>query len=126
MPFRPPPGDAPPDPRLDPFRERAGVLFDEGEQVGLLFLRVESFWWQVGGHLWWRRWSGPGETVYGYLEFSHGGFDDFVEDLDAVADELDDWRDGRFEYGGETYTVRWLDEEESRHVRVTTFKLGEW
>ncbi|GIE85475.1 hypothetical protein [Actinoplanes regularis] len=125
VPFRPPPGRAEPDPRLDPYRERAGLLSAEGDDFGIIYLRIETCWWQTGGRLWWRRWSEPREQVHGYIVLTSGGFDDFVEDADTIADELDSWQDGRFPYRDEVLQVRWLDDEGSRHARVATFGLDE-
>ncbi|GIF04734.1 hypothetical protein [Actinoplanes siamensis] len=125
MPFRPPPGRAAPDPRLDPYRERAGALFDQGEQIGVVYLRIDTFWRQTGGHLWWRRWSEPSEQVQGYIEFNGGGFDDFYQDAGTMVAEIGDWGHGRFPYRGEALQVRWLDDEESRQVRVSTFGLDD-
>ena len=96
VPFNPSPGCAVPDPRFDPYRERAGALSREGEPVGLLYLRFDTCWTQVGGHLWWRRWSEPKEQVSGCIVFSHGGFDDFVETTDTLVDELEQWGRGLF------------------------------
>ncbi|GAA4609765.1 hypothetical protein GCM10023107_93310 [Actinoplanes octamycinicus] len=123
MPFRPPPGHADPDPRFDPYRERAGVLADQGEPFGVLYLRFDTSWRQLGGHLWWRRWSEPREHVTGYLALNDGGFDDFVEDADTVAEELEYWDRGRFPYRGLLLTVEWLDDEGSRRARSDAFGL---
>ena len=123
VPFHPPPGRAVADPRLDPYRSRAGNLCKGGELIGVVYLVVESFWLQVGGQLWWRSWSQPREQIHGYLLFEDGGFDDFVEDAHAVIDELADWRHGYFRYRGDVLEVRWLSHEESDRVRMDTFGL---
>jgi hypothetical protein len=123
MPFRPPPGHADPDPRFDPYRERAGALADQGEPFGVIYLRFDTCWWQLGGHLWWRRWSEPREQVTGYLALNYGGFDDFVEDADTVVEELGNWDRGVFPYRGLLLTVEWLDDEGSRRARSATFGL---
>ncbi|WP_250008793.1 hypothetical protein [Actinoplanes sp. M2I2] len=123
MPFRPPPGHADPDSRFDPYRERAGALTNQGEPFGVVYLRFGTCRWQLGGHLWWRRWSEPHEQVTGYLALNHGGFDDFVDDADIVVDELGDWDRGVFPYRGLLLTVEWLDGEVSRRARSETFGL---
>ncbi|BCJ39605.1 hypothetical protein GCM10010168_79400 [Actinoplanes ianthinogenes] len=123
MPFRPPPGHADPDPRFDPYRERAGVLANRGEPFGVLYLRLDTSWRHLGGHLWWRRWSEPREHVTGYLALNDGGFDDFVEDATTVAEELEHWDRGRLPYRGLLLTVEWLDDEGSRRARSNTFGL---
>ncbi|GLI00254.1 hypothetical protein Pa4123_55300 [Phytohabitans aurantiacus] len=123
VPYHPTTARAEPDPRLDPYRERAGALFRQDEQVGVLYLRIGTWSQQVGGHLWWRRWSEPREQAEGYLAFTAGGFDDFVEDLQTLGDELADWGMGRFLYRGELLHVTWLDDATSRQTRVDTFGL---
>jgi hypothetical protein len=101
------------------------VLFQQNKQIGILYLRVETWWRRVGGCLWWRRWSEPGEAVHGYIAFTNGAFDDFVEDADTLADESEDWRCGRFPYRGGALHVRWLDDAGSRQARTDTFGLEE-
>jgi hypothetical protein len=73
----------------------------------------------AGGHLWWRRWSEPDEQVHGYIEFTNGGFDDFVADAETLAEEIGDWQRGRFPYRGEVLRVSWLDDDASRRLWVT-------
>ena len=123
MPFRPAPGHADPDPRFDPYRERAWRARGSGRAVRLLYLRFDTSWWQLGGHLWWRRWSAPREQVTGYLALNYGGFDDYVEDTDTVVEELEDWQRGLYRYRGLLLTVQWLDDESSLHARTHTFGL---
>jgi hypothetical protein len=88
-----------------------------------LYIRVETRCTQVGGHLWWRRWSEPAEGVHGFLVDAGGGFDDFVIGAEALGDELADWNQGRFLYRGETLQVSWLDDDASQRARVQTFGL---
>lgn len=126
MPFRPlPVPRVEPDSRLDPYRERAGALFADDERFGTLYLRVETWWTQLGGHLWWRRWSEPHEAVHGYIAYATGCFDDFVEDLDTLADELEEWGRGRFPLRGEKLHIEWLDDAASRQARLDVFGLDE-
>jgi hypothetical protein len=98
-------------------------LFDDDQQIGVLYLRVETWWTHASGHLWWRRWSGPWEAVHSYIAYANGRFDDFVEDLDTVADELHDWGRGRFLLRGECLEVEWLDDAASRQARTDVFGL---
>ncbi|MEU4689979.1 hypothetical protein [Actinoplanes sp. NPDC023714] len=117
MPFHPPRVRADPDPRFDPYRERAGALSHDGEPFGVLHLRFETYWRILGGHLWWRRWSEPREQVDGYIALAHGGFDDFTQDTETIAGELELWSRGLFRYRGLLLTVAWLDDEASRLAR---------
>jgi hypothetical protein len=113
------------DPRLDPFRERAGLLYRDDELVATLYLRVEVCWWHTGGHLWWRTWSEAKEQVHGFVLTPAGAFDDFVDFAGEVYDELPDWVNNRFDYRGETLAVQWLDDVASRTIRTEVFRLDE-
>jgi hypothetical protein len=124
-----PPTDppVPRDPRLDPYRERGGLLFRGDDQVAALYVRVEAWWRQVGGFLWWRKWSAPTEGLTGFLQLADGDFDDFVIfDADELADELAAWNSDRFAYRGETLRVRWLDDAASRSLRAEVFGLDDY
>ncbi|GII26524.1 hypothetical protein [Planosporangium mesophilum] len=124
MPWSPP--DNPPvvaDARLDPYRERAGHLFRGADQVGAVYIRVETWWTEIGGRLWWRRWSEPEEGVHGFLVDKGGAITDFLLDAEHLDDELADWNQGRFMYRGEVLHVSWLDDDASQRVRVETLGL---
>lgn len=109
--------------RLDPYRERAGVLTDAaGREVGRLYLQVMREWTQVGGALWWRRWSPPHEAVHGFVLID-GQFSDWVMQADELEDAIRDWDSGRDRYTGTTYGVRWLDDDASAVVRAEDFGL---
>jgi hypothetical protein len=124
VPWRPPLGDADPDHRFDPYRERAGRLFSDEHEAGFVFVRLTSAVIQLGGVLWWRRWSAPYEVVQEYYALSTGWFTDTVTDADDLADEVLDWSAGRLNLGGELYRVEWLDDEESTLARDEVFGLG--
>jgi hypothetical protein len=123
VPWRPPREDADPDHRFDAYRERAGRLFTDGREAGFVFVRLTSGAAQLGGALWWRRWSAPFEVVQEYYSLSDGRFTDTVTDADDLADEVLDWRAGRLSVGDEPYRVEWLGDEESRLVRDEVFGL---
>jgi hypothetical protein len=53
------------DVRLDPYRERAAILTSRGDLDATLLLRMETYWTQTSGHLWWRHWSEPYELPHG-------------------------------------------------------------
>lgn len=65
-------------PELDDFRRVAATQWDGDRFVGHLVCEVEPIYTLVGGHLWWRRWTGR-EVVYGY-EFDGGWYADWVSD----------------------------------------------
>lgn len=119
MPWRPP-ADAPEarDSRLDPYRDRAAVLRDEEGVFATIYVRVETYWRRVGGHLWWRRWADPHEVLIGVMDFEHDGMHtDWLTGPEHLDEELEDWGSGRFRYVGETYRLEWLDDEATRQVR---------
>ncbi|MCA1781793.1 MAG: hypothetical protein ABR500_05385 [Dermatophilaceae bacterium] len=108
--------------RLDPFRERAGVLLGGGEDSGAdVFLRAETHWSRVSGHLWWSRWSGPHEAVHGYVRDVDGRFTDWLSSGGELEIDLDYWLSGSFRYAGRTYRVQWQDDAESFRVRDEVF-----
>jgi len=100
-------------------------LSDEaGGPAATIFMRMEVYWEQVGGFLWWRRWSSPSELPHGFVLFEDGVFDDFLDPIDVVAQDVSDWSHGRFRYGGRDLQVEWLDDTESLRVRNEVFGLG--
>lgn len=110
------------DARLDPFRERAGVLQGIGEGSGLrVFLRAETHWARVSGHLWWSRWSAPYEAIHCYARGADGRVAEWLcagADLDV---DLDRWRNGYFRYAGRTCGVQWQDDADARRIREAFF-----
>lgn len=112
------------DPRLDRFRERAGVLVDgSGEEVGGIFLTVEPHWVRASGHLWWSRWGAPQEVVHGYLILREGSFIDWISTGETLEQELADWEADVFRHAGRQYAVVWQGEEESARLRRDVFRL---
>ncbi|WP_371614268.1 hypothetical protein [Streptomyces sp. NBC_00454] len=89
---------------------------DGNEQIGVLVIRVTT-WWTREGPFWRRRWVNPRELP----EWALSGvgpaqqvpdFDDgiiFDEDLD---EELADWAAGIFRLRGQQFGLAWLGEEE--------------
>ncbi|SOC58219.1 hypothetical protein [Ornithinimicrobium cerasi] len=123
MPWTPPPPDVPPhDARLDPFRDRAGVLLTtDAVEVGRVFVAAETWWTREAGHLWWSRWSAPTEIVHGHLVLADGAgpatVTDWLSTGEELTEDLREWASGSFSYAGTAYRVVWLDEEESARVR---------
>jgi hypothetical protein len=105
------------DPRLDPYRERAAILSGSRDLDATLFLRMETYWPQISGHLWWRRWSEPYESPHGYMVFTNGEFDDWVVYPNVLDEELVVWSQNKVSYAGELLDAVWLDDAASRHVR---------
>jgi hypothetical protein len=93
MSWRPPYENEPQarDARLDPCRERAAILTSSRDLDATLFLRMESYWPQTSGHLWWRQWSEPYESPHGYMVFTNGGFTDWVVYPNVLDEELLVW-----------------------------------
>lgn len=123
MPWKPSAAGQVRDPRLDPYRNRvAAVRSDDGQLCGHLFVKTDFMHEQVGGHLWWRRWSAPEEFAVCYLNAADADsplpeFTDFWVTPDALDDELADWAAARMTYVGETYALSWLSAEESAQLR---------
>jgi hypothetical protein len=104
------------DPRLVPYRDRAAALLLNGRQVGFLYAEWLEGVVRTGGHLWWRTFLPPTDTLE--LRVRIGDLDLFgcwVEnDLDA---DLADWSRGVFTCNDVEYECRWLDEAASADVR---------
>lgn len=107
------------DPRLGPYRARAGVLHDvgTGTDTGMVvLLRSETTWSRVSGHLWWSRWSPPAEGVH--VSVWRGGrrVADRVSRGEELTADLGDWAVGSFRHLRCTYQVAWQDEAESERL----------
>ncbi len=124
MPWSPPEGDEERDRRLEPFRDRAGVVLDEvGQEVARVFLRAETSWLRTSGHLWWSTWAPPHEAVHVWVHDSSGRVSQRIAagaDLDR---ELAEWTRDVFTTADGTYRVTWLDDEASSREREETFGL---
>ncbi|AIJ26850.1 hypothetical protein [Amycolatopsis methanolica] len=91
----------------------------------MILVEPEVWWTQVGGALWWRRWSAPryAAHVWMALPWLEIPFTDTFVDDGILEDELDDWDAGRFMLQGETLAVEWLSPKESRELAITEFDL---
>jgi hypothetical protein len=105
------------DPRLDPYRERAAILTSGGDPKARLYIRIETYWTQIGGHLWWRQWSEPYEVAHGYMILADGSFDDWVVRREELDEDLANWPRNKLSYFGEILDVEWLDDTASRQSR---------
>ena len=100
------------DPRLDPYRNRVATLERDGVTVGHVLILAELLSTQVGGRLWWRRWSTQ-ELPMVFVEIVNGdSFDDFVRDTE-LAYELRHWSRDEFPLFGELLTMCWLSQDEA-------------
>lgn len=121
MPWSPSYDDASPDPRLDLFRGRAGVLSLDGADVGHVLVETDLVAHLEGGRLWWRRWGATEEFALVSARIDDGGYDGDM----LMPDELDGpttrWALGEFDHGSTTYAVRWLDQAESDRVHHEVF-----
>ena len=117
MPHKPDFNEVTLDPRLDPFRERVGLLTRAGEEAGQVYVRSEAIAWRESGHLWWTRWKKPVEVAHLFV-YLIGEFNDAVLFQDELHDWVANWQADQFEWLGEMLEVRWLDESTSRRIRA--------
>ncbi len=120
MPLRPDFSEHRQDPRFDHYRGRVGRLVRGGEEVGLVLVGVEPYCEQVGGHLWWRRWSRTQDILWVWT-IVDGKFSDALVPDEASEAELRDYSAGHFSHYGETLSVVWTDRPESHRLRAAHF-----
>jgi hypothetical protein len=114
--------EPPPDPRLDPYRHAAALVFDGDESVGCLAIRVTG-WWERSGPFWRRRWENGRELPWwGLLRTAPahpalpGEFEDGIVPDDMLEDELRDWAADVFTVRGTRFRLRWLAADEAGAV----------
>lgn len=110
--------EAVPDPRIAPYRDRAAALLLDGQQVGVLYAQWIQGVAQTGGHLWWRTFLPPRDTLELHIRIGAVDFLDCWVDNDLDAD-LADWSRGVFTCDGVEYECRWLEDPASTDVRST-------
>jgi hypothetical protein len=116
MPWRPDWSPSPVDHRLDPYRDRGGVvLLDDG--VLRIYVQVDQMCTQVSGHLWWRRWSPPREFVILHMLLDEETPTDTYLDEEDLDNELTYWAGGRFLWLGREYPLAWFRTHESAALR---------
>ena len=117
-----------PDPQLDPYRTKVAELTLDGTPDGLLATRVEVRWSEQRGHLWWKRWTRPYETLVWEVSQNIAAeeplYADGVDHLhpggQTLADEL---ASGVFTLAGKSYLLRWLKGDELGDA-LTVMGLG--
>jgi hypothetical protein len=104
------------DPRIAPYRDRAAALLLNGQHVGLLYAEWTQGVIRTGGHLWWRTFLPPVDTLELHIRIGDLDLlDCWVEnDLDA---DLADWARGVLTCDDVEYECRWLDGIASADVR---------
>lgn len=113
-------------PRLAVFAKQVAEVLKDGLPAGFLLVEPESYAEQVGGVLWWRRWSEYRWAAHLWLKVP--GLDLGVDVTDSVVapedleGELDDWEADRFVFVGELLSLRWLGAEQS--AKVTAAEWG--
>ncbi len=114
MPWYPSFEQAVPDPRLDPYRNRVGRLTCDGALAAWILVETGFEAEELGGHLWWRRFGPLREFVVDYVTVNHGQEEwDLLISGEALDARLTEWDQGKFSLGNRTYSVEWLEVEES-------------
>jgi hypothetical protein len=117
-----------PHPRLGPYRGRVGRITDREGASGLVHVDVDVSCTQLGGLLWWRRWSAWRECVVLFVEYPDGELHEVFLEEGELEEEIDRWGRGEFRghpYRGEEptrYRLEWLDDET---VRVSSDLVGD-
>jgi hypothetical protein len=120
MPWNPPYAEPPVPSRLAAYANRVAEILKNGRPAGFMLVEPEAYAEQVGGALWWRRWSEFRWAAHVWLNLP--GLDvgvDATDTLIAPGDleaELEDWDASRFTFAGQLVPLRWLDADESARV----------
>lgn len=101
--------------RLEPFKHRVARLSDTHGADSFLYVDPSIARTQVGGHLWWRRWSDPHVVVFLYVRLSDGTLDELALEGVLLDAEIDAWERGEYvdEKTGSIYALTWLDNADS-------------
>lgn len=82
-----------------------------------MYVQPDEIATQIGGHLWWTRWSPSEEFAILWIETPEGEDTDTWILPDDLEDEVSDWDQGRFRLFGETYRLTWLDDLATEAMR---------
>lgn len=125
--WRPPTTDSLPRHRVDHYAFRAGELRrPDGTTTGYALVLTTAVWTQIGGRLWWRRWSDPYvETeVWISADGVQAAYADGWVSGDVMDEHLDLWGSGQMAVGHEArHAVRWLDAQTSARVAREVFDV---
>jgi hypothetical protein len=101
-----------------------GRLYRDGNEVGLLLVRVDVRANKAAGHWWWTTWS-PGYDYFWEWVILDGEFrDHVVVGRDGVEQALRDYTAGRFTLG-EILRVEWTTPEEASTLRHDAFGVND-
>jgi hypothetical protein len=115
------PPQHPRDPRLDPYRDRTGLLTDEaGTEFATVFVRVETWWTQVGGFLWWRKWASPRDVPQVFYLIG-GHFEDSISRAGTIEQDLADWSRGVFRYQSQVLQFAYVAPPRSSVISASAF-----
>lgn len=110
---------------MDRYAFRAGELRrPDGETIGYALVLPMAAWTQIGGHLWWRRWSAPYMTAEVWISADgvEAAYTDAWLEGDVLDKELDLWDRGRVPVGDRIqHAVRWLDDARSAEIARQVF-----
>lgn len=109
------------DPRFDGYRDRVARVQSDGQDVGHLLVRVETYATVEGGYLWWRRWA-VRDALWLVMRV-HGRLEDHLLHADRLEGELRDWGRGLFRYRGAVLHLHWTSPEESARLRRSEFGI---
>ena len=114
--------DERPDPRLDPYRNRVGILALDGATDGHVLVETAFGQFKTGGALWWTRWADPVEfTVVAVIIDGELVADGETAAGDQLDEQLARWDAGAHVVGPATYRVTWLDQAESDRAHHEVF-----
>ncbi|GAB4097509.1 hypothetical protein GCM10028787_29840 [Brachybacterium horti] len=101
--------------RLEPFKHRVARFSDAHGADSFLYVDASIARMQIGGHLWWRRWSEPHVVVFLYVRFSDGRLEDLALEGALLDAEIDAWERGEYvdEKTGSVHALTWLDNAKS-------------
>ena len=115
--------DAALDPRLDHWRNQMGRLTRNGQVVGHVLLLTNMASTQLGGYLWWRRWSTPAEEVAPRVELIDGTSDELDADEVDIERAPTLWSTNQFSLFDEVLEVTWLPTAEALSAAPPVFGL---
>jgi hypothetical protein len=120
MPWKPQDAEPPLPSRLAAYADRVAEILNDGQPAGFMLVEPEAYATQIGGALWWRRWSAFRWAAHLWLDLR--GLDlgvDATDTLIAPEDleaELNEWDASRFTFAGQLVTLRWLEADESARI----------